>query len=344
MKEYKEALLQLPYGRRSLSYLLHEDKLRACGLLEQDQSIDDTAYRKYTKWDVLRSFSNSGWPAKVPKKTEVTPPPPAPIVPSSGPHSEVDIPAADALPLPPAIKILPTLGPAPKKPAITKGHLLSISTHSYEYVIENAAETHRATLGSDVLSWVGQSFSRLGAPQWQFLVNAQNSNVLYDKCTEHISSALAVVAQLNYKLNNEVHASMYNAQESKDLQLKLTDEFKTAKLKLEAELEKLKAELKEKSSRVEELEKLDAKLEEEKKATFEIIEGEKARLLEEFKQRKDRAVDMAMYRIWANDVDLNTSFLGSFEDEFLEKWQAQLEAEEAAREDAEKAKEGSPTS
>ena len=48
---------------------------------------------------------------------------------------------------------------------------------------------------------------------------------------------LAVVAQLNYKLNNEVHSSMSYAQELKDLQLKLTDELKAAKAKMEAEAE-----------------------------------------------------------------------------------------------------------
>ena len=44
------------------------------------------------------------------------------------------------------------------------------------------------------------------------------------------------------------------------------------------------------------------------------MEDEKARLLEEFKERKDWAVDLAMYRIWTNNVDLDTSFLGSFEE------------------------------
>ncbi|XP_062083387.1 uncharacterized protein LOC133789611 [Humulus lupulus] len=144
---------------------------------------------------------------------------------------------------------------------------------------------------------------------------------------------------------------MSYTQESKGLQLKLANEFKAAKSKLEAELkekssrveelEMLNTELREKSARAEELEKLNAKLVEDKKVTFEIMEGEKARLLEEFKQRKDRAVDMTMYMIWANNVDLDTSFLGSFEDELLAKWQAWPEAEEAAQEEAEKAKEGS---
>ncbi|XP_062103828.1 uncharacterized protein LOC133814944 [Humulus lupulus] len=141
-----------------------------------------------------------------------------------------------------------------------------------------------------------------------------------------MTRALAAFAQLNYKLNNE---------------LKLADEFKAAKSKLEAELEEKNSrikELEEENSRVKELKKLNAKLEEEKKATFDIMEGEKARLLEEFKQKKDRAVDMAMYKIWANNVDLDTSFLGTLEDELLAKWQARLEAKEV-EEEAEKAKE-----
>ncbi|XP_062113729.1 uncharacterized protein LOC133824766 [Humulus lupulus] len=127
---------------------------------------------------------------------------------------------------------------------------------------------------------------------------------------------------------------MSYAQEVKDFQLKLKDEYKAVKSKLEAEvkemssrveeLEKLNAELeeaknklKEKSSMVEEL---NAKLEEEKKATFEIMEGKKAHLLEEFKERKDRTVDLVMYRIWASNADLDTNFLGSFEDKLIAKW------------------------
>ena len=70
------------------------------------------------------------------------------------------------------------------------------------------------------------------------------------------------------------------------------------------------------------------------------MEDEKAHLLEEFKQRNDRAVDMAMYRILANNADLDTSFLGNLEDELVAKWQARVEAEEA-EEEAEKAKEAS---
>ena len=79
-----------------------------------------------------------------------------------------------------------------------------------------------------------------------------------------------------------------------------------------------------------ELERINAKLEEEKAATFEIMEREKARLLAEFTEKKDRAVDLAMYRICANNVDLDTSFLGHLETKLVAKWQAQLNEEEAA--------------
>ncbi|XP_062096174.1 uncharacterized protein LOC133801954 [Humulus lupulus] len=218
--------------------------------------------------------------------------------------------------------VYPVLDPPPKKPA-SKGRLLSISTHVDECVINNAAGTHGATLGLDILSRVGQSISSFEAPQWQFLNNARDCNTLYDKSVELIAASFAAVAQLNYKLYNEVHSSMSYAQESKNLQLKLTDEYKAAKAKMEAETEQMKA-------RIVELEKFNVKLEEEKKATFEIMEGEKARLL---------AVDLAMYRIWASNADLDTSFLGSFEEELVAKWQAWLDAEEATREEAARAKE-----
>ena len=51
MKEHRETLLQLPYGRRSISYLMHEDKLRACGLLGEDQSTSDWSNKKYDWWE-----------------------------------------------------------------------------------------------------------------------------------------------------------------------------------------------------------------------------------------------------------------------------------------------------
>ena len=66
---------------------------------------------------------------------------------------------------------------------------------------------------------------------------------------------------------------------------------------------------------------------------------EKAHLLAEFEEKKDRSVDLAMYRIWASNADLDTSFLGSFEVELVAKWQARLDEEEASREEAERAKE-----
>ena len=115
------------------------------------------------------------------------------------------------------------------------------------------------------------------------------------------------------------------AQESRDLQLKTTNELKDSK----TELEKVKA-------RLAELEKANAKLEEEKAATFEIIENEKVCLLNKFKEKKDKAVDQAMYKIWANNADLDTSFLGPLEAKLVDQWNARLEAEEAAREAAQK--------
>ena len=134
---------------------------------------------------------------------------------------------------------------------------------------------------------------------------------------------------------------MSYTQEVKNLQIKLADELKAAKLtmsELESKLEAKDSEIKERDSRIKELEELNAKLEEEKKATFDILKGEKACLLGEFKQKKDHAVDMAMYRIWANNVDLTTSFLDNLEDEFLKRWQAQLDKEDA-RDEAEEAAE-----
>ncbi|XP_062111864.1 uncharacterized protein LOC133823227 isoform X2 [Humulus lupulus] len=95
-----------------------------------------------------------------------------------------------------------------------------------------------------------------------------------------VGQALATFAQLNYKLNNEVHSIMSYAQESKNLQLKLAKELKAPK-----------SELKEKDSRIKEIEEMNAKLEAEKEDTFEILEGEKACLLEEFKQKKNHAIE-----------------------------------------------------
>ena len=108
---------------------------------------------------------------------------------------------------------------------------------------------------------------------------------------------------------------MYLAQELRNLQLKMADELKAAKTEVEAKT----AELEKVNARLAELERANAKLEEEKAATFEIMENEKARLLTEFKEKKDKAVDLAMYRIWASNADLDTGFLGSFEAGFVAK-------------------------
>ena len=71
MKEHREALLQLPYGRRSLSYLLHESKLRACGLLGDGQSTSDWSNKKYDLWELVPLPTGI-----LPLRREVRPPPP----------------------------------------------------------------------------------------------------------------------------------------------------------------------------------------------------------------------------------------------------------------------------
>ena len=62
MTEHRETLLRLPYGRRSLSYLLHEDRLRACGLMGEGQSTSDWSNKKYERWE------------EVPQPTNILPP------------------------------------------------------------------------------------------------------------------------------------------------------------------------------------------------------------------------------------------------------------------------------
>ena len=122
--------------------------------------------------------------AKVLKRTEKTPPPPTPPATSSTvlPTSQVGA-SIMAEPQPPVL-VRPTLGPPPKKPSASLTHKLSVSTHVEEYVIDNAAGSHGATLGSDVLSRVGQSFSSFDAPQWKFLNNARDCTALYEKSIE----------------------------------------------------------------------------------------------------------------------------------------------------------------
>ncbi|XP_062119452.1 uncharacterized protein LOC133833838 [Humulus lupulus] len=195
----------------------------------------------------------------------------------------------------PPVLVHPTLGPPPKKPSASLTHKLLVSTHVEEYVIDNAAESHRATLGSDVLSRVGQSFSSFDAPQWQFLNNARDYTALYEKSIELSAATLAVSAQLNYKLNNEIHSSKSYAQEAKDLQLKLSDDLRAANAKHEAgaeelkakasKLEKLNARLAELENENTRLQEANKKLGEDKAATFNIIKGEKARLLAEQREK-----------------------------------------------------------
>ena len=43
-----------------------------------------------------------------------------------------------------------------------------------------------------------------------------------------------------------------------------------------------------------------------------------------------------MYKLWADNADLDTSFLGPLEATYVEQWNARLEASESAREAAQK--------
>ncbi|XP_062099777.1 uncharacterized protein LOC133805619 [Humulus lupulus] len=164
-------------------------------------------------------------------------------------------------------------------------------------------------------------------------------------------------AKLNYQ--DAVAISKALAQEARDAQFKLKDDLKAARLEfaardvaiqkipelesrleatlkevqripeIESKLEATSKEIEVRDSEIRKIQKLNAKLKEEKKMTFEVIEGEKARLLEEFKTKKDRVVHMAMYQIWINNTDLDTSFLANLEIEFIARWHARLEKEEA---------------
>ena len=140
--------------------------------------------------------------------------------------------------------------------------------------------------------------------------------------------ALVVSAQLNYKLTNEVQTSLNLAQKSKDLELKMIDELKDSK----SEIERLKTRLEELEKSNAELEKAKAKLEEEKSATLDFMESEKTRLLNESKEQREKAVDQAMYKLWADNADLDTSFLGPLEATYVERWNARLLESTAARE------------
>ena len=86
-------------------------------------------------------------------------------------------------PQPPVLVHL-TLGPRPKKPSASLTHKLSVSTHVEEYVVNNDAGSHGDTLGSDILSRVGQSFSSFDAAHWKFLNNARDCTALYEKSIE----------------------------------------------------------------------------------------------------------------------------------------------------------------
>ena len=140
-----------------------------------DSDLDNmlSSYSGAKQSKCLRASQKTGQPAKVPKRTEVTPPPPAPLVlsPVATSNPQVNIPAAAAPSLPPTVQILPTIAPTPKKLALTRECLLSISTHFDEYVIDTAVGTHGATLGSNVLSRVGASaiLGLLNGNSWSML-------------------------------------------------------------------------------------------------------------------------------------------------------------------------------
>ncbi|XP_062075669.1 uncharacterized protein LOC133779769 [Humulus lupulus] len=234
-----------------------------------------------------------------------------------------------------------------RRPSASRVQKLTISTHMDSYVVDNAAGPHGSTLISDVMSRIGQSYGSFEAPQWQCLTGTRDRTVLYEKSIEHTAAALAFTAQLNYELNNEIHSSRTHAQEAKDLHLRANDDLKAANAKLEAvvkeredmakELGKLRAELEEQKKDNTQLWETNKKLEEDKAATLDIIEDAKTRLLVEYKEKKEKAVDLAMYRMWAYNEDLDISFLGPHEAPLLERWNARLEKEEVEQLEKEKA-------
>ena len=100
-----------------------------------------------------RGSRKSERPAKVLKRTEKTPPPPAPTVTSPVVYQTPQVEASTTVELqPPPIMVHSTLGLLPKNPSASTTRMLSISTHVDEYVIDNAAGPHGDTLGSDILS------------------------------------------------------------------------------------------------------------------------------------------------------------------------------------------------
>ncbi|XP_062093637.1 uncharacterized protein LOC133799655 [Humulus lupulus] len=171
-------------------------------------------------------------------------------------------------------------------------------------------------------------------------------------------TAFLSLIQHNFILKCKVTTSKVHAQEARNAQLKAEDDLKKARLELEVaqrEMEardeeikkvqeldiKLEATWKEvetRDSEIKRVQELNAKLEEDKKMNFKFIKSEKARLLEKLKTKIDCTVDMAMYRIWANNPDLDTSFLSDRETEFITRWKARLEEEESKL-DAEEAAE-----
>ncbi|XP_062098726.1 uncharacterized protein LOC133804595 isoform X2 [Humulus lupulus] len=266
--------------------------------------------------------------SKVSKRHETTPTAQITADTSKEPTAQVDGSGSTA-----SISQLPTetrliVARPPKKPSTSTVQLPTARTHTEEYVLDGTAGAEGALLSSDVLSRVGQSFSGFGADHWDLVRKASDCNTLYEKSIELSAAALVVSAQLNYKLTNEVQTSLNLAQKSKDLELKMIDELKDSK----SEIERLKTRLEELEKSNAELEKAKAKLEEEKSATFDFMESEKTRLLDEAKEQREKAVDQAMYKLWADNDDLDTSFLGPLEATYVERWNARLLASTAARE------------
>ncbi|XP_062113172.1 uncharacterized protein LOC133824310 [Humulus lupulus] len=335
-----------------------------------DSDLDaliDNAGAKRSKRPRARGLTTSQ-PGKSSKRSRKTPPPPPPasssaaastgqtnvpttippsqvVVPVVAPASQTDI-AAVVESQPPVAGQMPSTQLA-KRPSASRAQKLTISTHMDSYVVDNAAGPHGSTLISDVMSRIGQSYGNFEAPQWQCLTGTRDRTVLYEKSIEHTASALAFTAQLNYELNNEVHTSRTLVQEERDLHLKANDDLKAVNTKLEAvvkereemakELRKLKNELEEQKKDNIQLRETNKKLEEDKIVTLDLMEDIKTRLTAEFKEKKETAVDSAMYRMWAYNEELDTSFLGPLEASFLERWNARLEKEEADQLEKDKA-------
>ena len=80
MVERRTQLLGMRYGMKSLSYLLEEKKLGACGLIGEKEYTEDWFYVKYSKWEnvpVPRNYVSPStgplefkYPVKTPKRSQ----------------------------------------------------------------------------------------------------------------------------------------------------------------------------------------------------------------------------------------------------------------------------------